>query len=91
MSEQPLTFDQIQTMRMAIDMAASALGPHVSRRAKIVSAIVPYAGLDGHSAATLANLALEQMGLAIRVSEMSTTRRERAAKRWRSPRLWDID
>ncbi|HEY4926001.1 MAG TPA: hypothetical protein VII20_16425 [Roseiarcus sp.] len=69
MSEQPLTFDQIQTMRMAIDMAASALGPHVSRRAKIVSAIVPYAGLDGHSAATLANLALEQMGLAIRVSD----------------------
>lgn len=27
------------------------------------------AGIDGHSAATLANLALEKMGLAIRVSE----------------------
>jgi hypothetical protein len=69
MSERPLTFDQIRTMRTAIDMVQSSLGPYVSRRAKIVSVIVPHAGLDGYSAARLANLALEKMGLAIRVCD----------------------
>jgi hypothetical protein len=69
MSERPLTFDQIQTMRTAIDMVVSSLGPHVSRRAKVVSVIVPQAGIEGHSAATLANLALEKMGFSHRVSD----------------------
>jgi hypothetical protein len=47
----------------------SSLGPHVSRRAKVVSVIVPQAGIEGHSAATLANLALEKMGFSHRVSD----------------------
>jgi hypothetical protein len=69
MSEHPLTFEQIQTMRAAIDMVVSCLGPHVSRRAEAISLIVPRAGNDGHSAARLANIALEKMGVAISVSE----------------------
>jgi hypothetical protein len=69
MYERPLTFEQIQTMRTAIDMVMKSLGPHISRRAKIVSVIVPHAGVDGQSAATLANLALERMGVEMRVSD----------------------
>jgi hypothetical protein len=69
MCERPLTFEQIQTMRTAIDMVMKSLGPHISRRAKVVSVIVPHAGFDGHNAATLANLALEKMGVGMRVSD----------------------
>jgi hypothetical protein len=68
MSEQPLTFEQIQTMRMAIDMVLRSLGDDPKRRPEVVSAIVPHAGINGHSAATLANLALDKMGLEIRIS-----------------------
>jgi hypothetical protein len=31
--------------------------------------IVPHAGIDGHCASTLANLALEKMGVGMRVSD----------------------
>jgi hypothetical protein len=56
-------------MRTAIDMVVSSLGPHFSRRAKVVSAIVPQFGIEGLSAATLANLALEKMGFPHRISD----------------------
>jgi hypothetical protein len=69
MSEQSLSFEQVETMRAAIDMVVSSLGEDVRRRPEVASVIVPHAGVDGHSALTLANLALEKMGLAIRVSE----------------------
>jgi hypothetical protein len=69
MSEQPMTFEQIQTMRMAIDMVMSSMGPNARGRDEVVRAIVPHSGVDGHSAATLANLALEKMGVAISVPE----------------------
>jgi hypothetical protein len=39
---------------------------------EVASVIVPHAGIDSHGATTLANLALEKMGLEIRVSEDET-------------------
>jgi hypothetical protein len=63
MSERPLTFDQIQNMRAAIDMVLRSLGEHAKPRAEVVSVIVPLVESHGHSASALALLALEKMGL----------------------------
>jgi hypothetical protein len=79
MSEQPLTFEQIQTMRMAIDMVLHSLGGDAKRRPEVASVIVPHAGIDGHSASTLANLALEKMGVAIRVSDDEADKAQKLA------------
>jgi hypothetical protein len=62
-------FEQIQSMRAAIDMVMGSLGPGVRGRAEVARAIVPFAGTGGHSASTMANLALEKMGFSHRVSD----------------------
>jgi hypothetical protein len=41
MSDQQLTFEQIQNMRAAIDMAIHAMGENPRPRAEVITAIVP--------------------------------------------------
>jgi hypothetical protein len=63
MSDQQLTFEQIQNMRAAIDMAIQAMGENPRPRAEVVTAIAPLVEKHGDCASKLATLVLEKMGL----------------------------
>jgi hypothetical protein len=65
MSDQQLTFEQIQNMRTAIDMALQAMGENARPRAEIVTVIAPLVEAHGSCASKLATLVLEKMGFAV--------------------------
>jgi hypothetical protein len=63
MSDQQLTFEQIQNMRAAIDMTIQAMGENPRPRAEVITAIVPLVKKHGDCPSKLASLVLEKMGL----------------------------